>query len=166
PDGFTLSVVISRQRAFLNPMLAIQAQLRRVGIQLDLQVVEHNVFHQRIRHGESALTYYGAARFPTADLYLPAFYHSAADGRPAPLNFSGCSAADELIDAALVESDQDKRNALWARVQRAVVEDVCAIPLFELQQTWARRNVLDYGYTLRAAINVSPVITERSRLAL
>lgn len=166
PSGFVLPVVISRQRAFLNPMLAIKAQLQRVGIQLDLQSVEHNVFHQRIRRGESALIYYGAARFPTADLYLPAFYHSAVPGQRAPLNFSGCSAADEFIDAALVESDPNKRNALWARAQRAIVEAVCAVPLFELKQTWARRNVLDYGYVLEGAINVSPIITERSRLAL
>lgn len=164
PDGFALTVVISRQRAFLNPMLAIQAQLRRVGIRLDLQVVEHNVFHQRIRRGESAFTYYGAARFPTADLYLPAFYRSASNQRPTPLNFSGCSAADDLIDAALLERDPGERDALWAQAQRVIVEHVCAIPLFELQQVWARRNLFEYGYPLEAAINVSPLITERSRL--
>src|SRR5690606_23417608 len=97
-----------------------------------------------------------------ADTYLTEFFHSRATvGTPTGVtNFSHCSVADAEIDAARIEPDATKQAALWKEAQRKIMDDVCAIPLFELRQVWAHSNRLDFGYELKGAMNLAPPITE------
>jgi peptide/nickel transport system substrate-binding protein len=166
PQGVTLRAIVSSITAQLPIMEVVQAQLRRAGIRLEMDVVEHATYHARIRENLSQVTFYGAARFPVADSYLSQFYHSsAAPGRPTmALNFAHCSAADTPIDAARTEPDEARQLALWAEAQRLVLEAGCAVPLFDLRQVWVRRANLDYGYRLEGALNLAPPITEATRL--
>ena len=98
-------------------MEVIQAQLRRVGIDLQTDVVDHATYHSQIRRDLSAIVFYGAARFPVAASYLGEFYHSRAQiGSPtAALNFSHCDAADAEIDAAAAATDEARRIRTGAR---------------------------------------------------
>ncbi len=166
PNGITIRAVVSSITSQLPIMEVVQAQLRRAGITLEMDVVEHATYHARIRQDLSALTFYGAARFPVADSYLTQFYHSrSAPGQPqASLNFAHCSAADAEIDAARVETDPGKQLALWASAQKKITDAVCSVPLFDLQQVWARTAKLDYGYELVGALNLAPPITEATTL--
>ncbi|MCL4744724.1 MAG: polyamine ABC transporter substrate-binding protein [Burkholderiaceae bacterium] len=162
PNGFKLNVIITKLDPLLKPMQVIQEQMRKVGITLDLAVVEHSAFHAQIRKNLSALVLYGAARFPVADVYLSQFYHSRSIvGTPtAVANFSHCSMADAEIDAARQEVNAAKQLELWASAQRKLVENVCGIPLFEQLQVFARRKSIDYGYVLKGAASLGPPITE------
>lgn len=167
PDGVALKVVVSSISAQLPIMEVIQAQLGKVGIKLDMKVVDHSTYHAQIRQNASALVFYGAARFPVADTYLTEFYHSAATvGRPtAVTNFSHCAVADADIEAARGEPDDTKQLALWRSAQRRIHDDVCAVPLFGLMQVWARSPRLDLGYELKGALNLAPPITEATSLS-
>jgi peptide/nickel transport system substrate-binding protein len=78
PDGITLKVTVSNISALLSIMEIIQSQLGKVGIKLEMNVVDHPTYHSQIRKDASALVLYGAARFPIADTFLTEFYHSAA----------------------------------------------------------------------------------------
>ncbi|WP_431272316.1 ABC transporter substrate-binding protein [Dankookia sp. P2] len=75
PNGLTIKAIHTQLPEMLNMMQVVQQQLRRAGITLDLQVVEHATFHQQIRQDLSPLVYYAAARFPVADIYLSQFFH-------------------------------------------------------------------------------------------
>ena len=163
-DGLTLNVVVSNISSQLPIMEVIQNQLAKVGIKLDMKVVDHPTYQQQIRQNASALVFYGAARFPVADTYLTEFYHSAATvGKPTAItNFSHCDVADADIEAARKETDETKQLAAWKAAQEKIHKDVCAVPLFELLQVWARSNKVDYGYTLKGAINIAPQITEKT----
>lgn len=167
PDGFTLKVVVSSISAQLPVMEVIQAQLAKVGIRLDMNVVDHSTYHAQTRKNASALVFYGAARFPVADAYLTEFYHSAATvGLPtAVTNFSHCAAADAEIEAARSEPDEAKQLALWQAAQQKIHADVCAVPLFGLMQVWARSPALDLGYELKGELNLAPSITEATTLS-
>jgi len=167
PNGLKLSAIISNNEALLRPMQVIQEQLRRVSITLDLDVVEHAAFHAQIRKDLSPLVLYGAARFPIADAYLTQFYHSASIvGTPtAVTNFSHCKIADTEIDAARRETDATRRKALWATAQRKIMEEVCAVPLFEQLQVWARRDTVHYGFPLKGSMSLGPLFTETSTIA-
>jgi peptide/nickel transport system substrate-binding protein len=167
PNGLKLSVIITKSEALLRPMEAIQAQLRQVGIDLDLNVVEHAAFHAQIRKNLSALVLYGAARFPIADGYLTQFYHSASIvGTPtAVTNFSHCKVADAEIDAARKETDAARQKEQWAKAQHKIMETVCAVPLFEQLQVWARRDAIDYGFPLKGSMSLGPLLTEASTVA-
>jgi len=166
PDGVAIRAVVSSNSAQLPIMEVIQAQLRRAGIRLEMDVVEHATYHARIRQDLSQLTFYGAARYPVADSYLTQFYHSrSAPGRPTmSLNFAHCDAADAEIDAARAEADEARQRALWAEAQRKVLEAGCAVPLFDLRQVWVRRAGLNLGYRLEGSLNLGPPITHATRM--
>lgn len=164
--SFTGPVAIKSVQSTLPSMLntaqILQSQLKPAGIDLQLEVVDHQTFHANIRKDLSGATYYTAARFPVADVYLTQFFHSRSIvGTPtAVTNFSHCSVADKEIEAARVEPDLAKQKELWATAQRKIVEEVCAVPLFEQLQVWAHKTNVDFGYELIDAIHLGPVITE------
>ncbi len=162
PKGFAIKVYQTSLPTMLNSMQIVQAQLKQVGIDMQLEVVDHQSWHAQIRKDVSAANYYSAARFPVADVYLRQFFHSAATvGTPtAVTNFSHCSVADKEIEAAAVAVDPAKQKELWYAAQKKIIDDVCAVPLFEQLQVWARHAGVDYGYQFKGAIHLGPVITE------
>ena len=166
PGGVTLRSVSSSNTALLPLMELAQAQLRKAGITLDIDVVDHPTYHVKIREDLSALTVYGAWRFPVADSYLTQFHHSRASvGRPtAVTNFSHCDVADAEIDAARADTDRARQIAAWHEAQRKLAAAACAIPLYTLKMVWVRSNRLDYGYRLDGALGLAPPITERTAL--
>jgi peptide/nickel transport system substrate-binding protein len=166
PNGLTVRVIHTQLPEMLNMMQVIQQQLRRAGITLDLQVVEHATFHQQIRQDLSPLVYYSAARFPVADIYLTQFFHgrSIVQTPTAVTNFSHCNQADAQIDAARVSTDINEQRRLWAEAQKILTENVCGVPLLETLLVFARRNNVEYGYDLQGSMSLGPLVTEQTRL--
>jgi peptide/nickel transport system substrate-binding protein len=165
-QGLTLKAVVSNVNSIQPAMEVIQAQLKRAGINLVMDVVDHTTFHAQIRKDISALVFYGAARFPVADSYLTEFYHSRSEiGSPTQVtNFSHCRVADAEIDAARAEADPARQLALWRTAQEKIHADICGVPLFDLKQVWLRRDTLDYGVRLEGDMNLAPPLTERATL--
>ncbi|CAM3625581.1 Solute-binding protein family 5 domain-containing protein [Bordetella sputigena] len=166
PDGLTFKVIQTQNAATLGPAQIIQAQLKKVNVLMDMDVVEHATYHQQIRKDLSDMVIYASSRFPIADNYLKEFYlSSSAIGQPtAAANFAHCNAADAEIVAASKELDLEKRKALWKQAQQKIVDAVCAIPLFEQKIVWASRKSLDYGYDLQGSLSYGPLITEKTSL--
>ena len=143
---------------------AIQAQLKKIGVNLDIQLVEHATYHAQIRKDLSPLVHYQAARFPVADVYLTQFYDSASIvGTPkAVTNFSHCNVADDEIRAARVETDPAKQKELWKTAQEKIIKAVCGVPVYEQLQLWAWKDNLDLGYDLKGSLNLAPPVTEKT----
>ncbi|MEW6267460.1 MAG: ABC transporter substrate-binding protein [Thermodesulfobacteriota bacterium] len=165
-NGFSTKVLITNVDALLKPMQIVQEQLRRVGLQVNLEVLEHATWHEKIRKNLSSMVLYGAARFPIADTYLTQFYHSRSiiGGPKAVTNFSHTKLADQEIDAARTETNAEKQLELWKAAQKKIMTECNAIPVFELKQVWCRRANLDYGNKLTGCLNVGPVLDEKSIL--
>ncbi|WP_425330058.1 ABC transporter substrate-binding protein [Terrirubrum flagellatum] len=165
-DGITIKAIVSNISAQQPIMEIIQAQLAKAGVKLEMQVVDHATYQSQTRKDLSGMVFYGAARFPIADTYLSEFFHSRATvGTPtAATNFSHCKVADKEIEQARTAPDAASQIALWKEAQRKIMEDVCAVPLFELRQVWARSDRLDLGYELKGAMNLAPPIIETSTL--
>ena len=162
PDGLALAVQTSEIGSLKVPFELVMEQLRRVGITLEVDFVDHGAWHQLIRQNKSPLVIYGAAPFPQADAFLSPFFLSASivGTATAQTNFSHCDVADEEIDAARSATDPDQQLELWAEAQRKIMAEVCVVPIFELMQVWGRRNTLDLGYELTGTLNLGPPITE------
>lgn len=162
PNGVAVKTVQTTLPSMLATMQIVQNQLKQAGIDLQMEVVDHQTFHANIRKDLSQLTQYAAARFPVADTYLTQFFHSrsAVLTPTAVTNFSHCAVADKEIEAARVETSIEKQKALWVEAQRKIIDEVCAIVLFEQLQVWARKASIDYGYDFKAAMHLGPAITE------
>ena len=162
PNGIKLRSIITNISNGLTLMEVIQAQLRRAGITLELDVVEHATYHEKIRQDLSPLVYYGAARIPIAGIYLTQFFHSRSIvGTPgAVTNFSHCAGADRDIDAAAVEPDPERQKQYWKAAQQTLMAEVCGIPLIEVPRVWVRRATLEYGHKLLGSLSNGPQIDE------
>jgi peptide/nickel transport system substrate-binding protein len=164
PNGVTVKSIHTTLTGMQTLLQAIQAQLKKSGINLDIEEVEHATFHAQIRKDLSPLVHYQAARFPVADVYLTQFYDSASTiGTPtAVTNFSHCNVADAEIRAARVETDPAKQKELWKTAQEKIIKAVCGIPVYEQLQLWAWKDSLDLGYDLKGSLNLAPPITEKT----
>ncbi|HEX3349499.1 MAG TPA: ABC transporter substrate-binding protein [Acetobacteraceae bacterium] len=164
PNGLTIKMIHTQNPDMLAAMQVVQAELKKAGINVDLQVVEHATYHQMIRQDLSPMVFYAAARFPVADVYLTQFFdsHSIVKTPTAVTNFSHCTVADADIAAARKETDPQKQIADWVDAQKKIVADVCAVPLIETLQIWARHDDFDYGYDNKGAMSTGPLITEAS----
>ena len=163
-DGVTVKMVMTQEPNSLALMQVVQAQLKRVGITVDMNVVEHATYHQMIRQDLSPLSFYAAARFPVADVYLTQFFSSRSIvlGPTAVTNFSHCNVADGEIDAARSEVDLAKQAQDWAAAQRKIIAAVCAVPLVETLQVWAHHDDFDFGFQPGGSMSLGPMLTEAS----
>lgn len=160
--GFEISMVISEVSIYRRPMELIQEQLRRVGINLKLDVITHTAFHQQIRKNVNPMVLYMCARFPTADPILTQFYHSKSIlGMPTAItNFSHYGKIDDLIEKARGEINPKKQKAFWAEAQKKIMEDAVALPLCTLKSVYARKAYVDLGYEMRSTLTFVTDIKE------
>ena len=163
-DGVTLEIIITKNEALLKPMQIVQAQLAKANINLVMNVVEHPAFHAQIRKDLSPMVLYGAARFPVADTYLTQFYESKSTvGTPTGVtNFSHCDVADEEIQKARVETDQQKQLDYWKTAQIKISENVCSVPLFEQMQVWGISKDIEFGYEFNGSVSLGPMFNEQT----
>ena len=156
PRGFEMSMVITEMSDYRRPMEQIQEQLRRVGINLKMDVMTHTAFHQQIRKDVNPVVLYICARFPTANPILTEFYHSRSIvGTPTAItNFSHYNKIDDLIEKARVETDPKRQKTFWAEAQKKIIKDAVALPLCITKFVFARKTYVDLGYEMRSTLTL------------
>jgi len=166
PDGFAFSVVTSEMPAYRVIYESMQAQLARVGIKMDLKVVDHATMHDQIRKDVNPVVVYVAFR-PTADAYLTQFFHSDAivlTGKNPNTNFAHYDKIDEPIDAARTNPDPAAQATLWQAAQTQALADMVAYPIQYTNQVYARRSSVEYGHPLQSVIQLYPGIDETTHI--
>jgi len=165
-NGFTLNMVTSELPSYRVVYESMQAQLAKVGIKIDLKVVDHTSMHSTIRLDTNPIVVYVAFR-PNADVYLSQFFHSDAivvTGKKPNTNFSHYASIDSLIDQARSEPDTAKQTALWKDAQTKILQDMAAYPVMFTNLVYARRKGVDYGHELKSVLALYPGIDETTRL--
>jgi peptide/nickel transport system substrate-binding protein len=179
PNGFKTEAVVSEmESSYKKPMIAIQAQLKKAGIDMALKVVDHASFHSLIRKDASPLVYYACWR-PDVDVFLTRFYHSnsaVVNGKKPDTNFShygmvdssgdgNVDNIDELIEKARWELDATKQIALWKEAQVKILQDVASVPIIRLKYAFPMKSYVDLGYKLEFSWQTyAPQITEKTKL--
>jgi peptide/nickel transport system substrate-binding protein len=163
--GFTVKEVITEMSDYRRPMEQIQAQLRKAGIDLQMDVITHSAYHQQIRKDVNPIVLYVCARFPTADPILTQFYHSnSIVGTPTAItNFSHYDKIDALIEQARRETQGDQQKALWAQAQQKILEDAVAYPLCITKFVFARKDYVDLGYDMKSTLTLVDTIKWNTR---
>ncbi len=179
PSGLKTEVIISEMASsYQKPMVAIQAQVKRAGIEMALKVVDHSSFHSLIREDASPIVYYAAWR-PNVDAYLTRFFHSDSvvkTGKKPDTNFSHYGAVDanadskidsidDLIEKARWELDPNKQMAFWKEAQIKLLKDAAVVPIIRLMYAYPMSSSVDLGHPLEFSwATYSPQITEKTRL--
>jgi len=161
PKGFKLDVFTSESTTYKRAYELLQAQLRRIGIDVKLSVVDHSTFHARIRQNLNPIVFYACMR-PNPDVILTQFYSSAAivvTGKKAKTNFShigGVDAdgdgkidsVDDLIVKARLASDPNQQVALWKEAQLELLRKAVSYPVITVGYLFARSPKVEWGYKM------------------
>jgi peptide/nickel transport system substrate-binding protein len=116
-------------------MVLVQEQLKKVGINVEIQLVEHATYHENIRKNLNPFVLYGGTRITDGDVWLSLFFHS--DEAPDPAtgnkgsNFAHYRGIDDLLDQGRKERDQEKRAKLYHEAQRRIIADAVCLPILD-----------------------------------
>ncbi len=149
-SGLAVNIAMSNAPTYLPYMQVIQAQWKKVGVDLSFRVVDHPTYHRLIREDLNAIVMYQATRYPkTAQIYLEQFYaKDAAVGKKTTVtNFSNYGDAmpgvDDIIAKARASIDPATQVKLWESAQQRIARDAVALPLFNQNAARARLPLLD-----------------------
>jgi peptide/nickel transport system substrate-binding protein len=143
PNGFTIKPYFISKSFFYPKVLTLaQEQLKKVGINLELQVVEHAAYHDNIRKNLNPFVLYGGTRITDADPWLSLFFEGSEIPDPATgnkgTNFAHYKGIDDLLAAGRVERDTKKRAAIYHEAQKRLERDLVCLPLQDVPGQWAR----------------------------
>ena len=143
PNGFTIkNYFISKSFFYPKVLTLAQEQLKKVGINVELQVVEHATYHENIRKNLNPFVLYGGTRITDADPWFSLFFDGKEIPDPATgnkgTNFAHYKGMDDLLAAGRVERDVKKRAGIYAEAQKRLERDLVCLPISDVPGQWAR----------------------------
>jgi peptide/nickel transport system substrate-binding protein len=123
---------ISTDQTRADVLVAMQAMLRRVGIELVPRAYESTTWVERLRARQFQGSLWGWGWGPgVAGPNAVMVFHSRSVP-PAGPNFAGYRnpRVDALLDALLVEFDEGRRQRLWAEFEQLAIDDAVYAPLY------------------------------------
>lgn len=164
PNGVTIPCYTSQREDYSAIMLIIQEQLRAAGINLDLQIIDHNTFHAENRLDKNAIALNSSSYGPVPTIpFLQQVSAAAvvkADGKGQG-NFSHYGVAipgiDDLMAKAQDEPDFDKRIAIIQEMEKKVLTDLPLLGIITLSYVIARNPRIDLGFPVQSGYAYWPL---------
>jgi ABC-type transport system substrate-binding protein len=145
PNGFK-TFVITKELIGNNPLLAVQANLKAVGIDLELKVVSEASYQEYMFKGWSNGFHYGdpSAVEPNFCAFLQRFYQTGCMWWP---SLKKPAELDELINQALAAPDFESQKALCQEAVKVAFDDAMVIPCWSFIHGYAvDKTVHDTGF--------------------
>ena len=138
-DGLTLRLWRNSTNAlFAQVTQAIQADLARVGVQMEIVVRDASAQREAARKGEADLAILDWwADYPDGDNFLYPLFHSGSAGPGGNYAFYADAGVDSLLLAARRTTDDGARTALYRAIDERVHRDAPWIYLWFPVDLWA-----------------------------
>ena len=153
PDGFSFKNDTSQREDFSAIMLMIQAQLRKVGINMDLNIKDHTAFHADQNIGTNTLSQQSSALPPVPTQVIVTYLSKGAEVRSdgnGGANMSHYGVAmpgiDDLLGKALSEPDLSKRLEIVKEIEIKALKDAVILPVSNNGFLIVRSEKVDLGY--------------------
>jgi peptide/nickel transport system substrate-binding protein len=153
PDGFSFPNITSQREDFSAIMLMIQDQLRRVGIDMQLEIKDHTAFHADQNIGKNTLFQQSSALPPVPTQVILTYLVKEAEVRSdgnGGSNFSHYGVAmpgiDDLLEQALAEADIEKRFEIVRQIEVQALKDAVILPISTNGFMVVRSADVDLGY--------------------
>jgi peptide/nickel transport system substrate-binding protein len=130
-NGEPITVITEAGREQEATMAAIQAQLKRVGVDVRIQVAEYGAYRQIIERGDSTFNFMGSGpHLDPGQTYGPEL-HCEADNRKRTSNYSGyCNReVHALLEKAETELNENARRQIYKEALTRVADDVPILPV-------------------------------------
>ncbi len=131
PNGFKTSIWMNDTPGSIQTAQVLQAQLRKVGIDMAIEVTEWGAFLDGTSRGEHEMFMMGWVSVTgDADYGLYALFSSKTHGGAGNRSFYSNPVVDELLIKARQSTDQQQRQKLYAELQNVLQEEVPIISLY------------------------------------
>src|SRR5215212_3167364 len=145
-DGFSTTITSWSQYSFLsNAAVVLQEQLRQIGIEAELNLVENatmvsQVYDPSTRDYDIAVT--GESAYVDPNTIVLSYFKTGESN-----NFMGYSnpEVDKLVEQGIASTDQDERARIYQDIQKILLQDLPWVSLFVANQYEAMKsNVQGY----------------------
>jgi peptide/nickel transport system substrate-binding protein len=167
-NGVTIPCFTSQREDYSAIMLMVQEQLRKVGISLDMRIVDHTAMHNDDRRDLNTMALLSSSYPPVPTQALLEQLAAGSVVKPdgtGGTNYSHYGVAipgvDELLQRVLDEPDYAQRMTMCQAVERQVLRDLPLLGLITLSYITARNPRVDLGYTVRSGYAYWPLRTAR-----
>ena len=161
PDGFALSMIITERDDYRQQMVLIQEHLKQVGIELELNLVDHAHYHSQIIEHVNPLVHYGDIAYPNSEIFLTRTFKTGA-----LRNFANWSNPefDALLEQIAGTPDLEPRRALAVEAQGLIARDFIVVPTTFTSQPLVRHPRVDLGYELKSSLVLEYRFGNKSRI--
>ena len=163
--GLAIPCFTSQREDYAAIMLMVQEQLRKIGINLDMKIVDHTTMQNDNRKDLNALALLSSSYPPVPTQVILEQLASVAEVKPDGSGGSHYGVAmpgvDKLIQQALDEPDFARRVALCQEVERQVLRDLPDIGIITLSYVIARNKRVDLGYNVKSGYAYWPLRTAK-----
>jgi len=122
-DGLSLNFMIAQSYERMIIASKIKEQLWRIGINLEVEVLEWSDFLKKMGEGEAQMFLLGGtADLPDCDSILRDTFYSASSYQTGNYTAFADDELDALLDEASVTLDEGKRASLYERAQDRIIE--------------------------------------------
>ena len=130
PDGFTVKTITQENATYQKPTEVLQGQLRKVGINMEIEVLERGVFNDQM-HASNFEILVGHWTTPIPDAYFIMYTmgHSSNIGNQ---NFCRINVPelDEQLDIIKTSTDTEERLEAYRKAHEIVQEQTLWVPLY------------------------------------
>lgn len=140
PNGFKTSLWTNELPLRMQIAEVVQDNLRAVGIQADIQVLEWGSYLEQTAAGHHDMFILGwVAVTGDADYSLYPLFHSSQWGAAGNRNFYANPRVDELLEVARANADPETRRAAYLEAQEIIWDDAPSVFLFVEQDVTGLR---------------------------
>jgi peptide/nickel transport system substrate-binding protein len=131
PDGFTCKFRINQAPMYANPSQVIQQQLREVGINAELELMERAAYLDDVTRNFNydISLYVITALIPDADYVAYTRLHSSMLGNGNNFTVTNIPELDEALDIGRYSLDDNERIEAYKKVNQIVKDELPLIPV-------------------------------------
>ncbi|MCY6484787.1 ABC transporter substrate-binding protein [Clostridium aestuarii] len=143
PNGFKATIWTNDRKERIDMATIIQNQLKQVGIEIDIQVLEWGAYLQGLKEKKQDMFIVGwACQTPDPDMALFGPFHSSMKGNN-NFTFFGDPKVDELIEKGRTLEDSPEREKVYYEVQKLIREKAPWVFLDNAEEVVGVRNNIE-----------------------
>jgi len=149
--GLDVTLLTSDRKERINMAEVMQSQLKGIGINVKIQVMEYGAYIDMIDKGEHEMAIGGWGNATgDGDYNQYNLFHSASQGAAGNTFYYSNPDVDKMIESARKETDEQKRLKLYEKVMQKEIDDAVYVPIRNYEHLAAySKNVS--GFWLNAA---------------
>lgn len=131
PNGFKATLLTPDFKERINAAEVIQSQLKGIGIDLNVSILEYGAYIDSTSSGDVGHLYSGSWGNATGDGDYNQYnlFHSNSMGASGNLSFYSNLEVDQLIEDGRKEQDPQKREAIYKQSQTIEMDEAVYVPI-------------------------------------